>query len=64
MNDQAGEIKQAIENKAEGITHQLQKEIEASGQLTEQMIEQLRSQLEDNKELSELSNEKNFKQMV
>ena len=64
MKDQAGEIKQAIENKAEGITHQLQKEIEASGQLTEQMIEQLRSQLEDNKELSELSNEKNFKQMV
>ena len=64
MNNQAAEIKQEIETKAEGTTLKFQKEIEASGYLAEQMIEQLRSQLEDNKEFSELSNEKNFKQIV
>ena len=43
MNSQDTEIKQAIETRAEEITQKLLKEIEASGDLLEQMIEQLRS---------------------
>ena len=58
-------MKQTFETKSDGMCQQLQKEIEASGFLLEQMIEQLWSQLDDNKDsvakLSELTAEQNFK---
>jgi ElaB/YqjD/DUF883 family membrane-anchored ribosome-binding protein len=41
INNKENEIKQTFETKSDGLCLQLQKEIEASGFLLEQMIEQL-----------------------
>ena len=41
INNKESEIKQTFETKSDGMCQQLQKEIEASGFLLEQMIEQL-----------------------
>ena len=41
INNKENEIKQTFETKSDGMCQQLQKEIEASGFLLEQMIEQL-----------------------
>lgn len=41
INNKESEIKQVFETKSDGMCQQLQKEIEASGFLLEQMIEQL-----------------------
>ena len=41
INNKENEIKQTFETKSDGMRQQLQKEIEASGFLLEQIIEQL-----------------------